>query len=138
MNTSFSYSLKKIPDFPSICRFIAHNIGSEDRELAARAYIGCWMPYDSPCICFQSNQLSIVAATDSLAVHLVKKDNNNPVLGVDVKGKVYRWHGEIYELQQHLLELLQFINGAIFAQVEKFQENRKRREPLPAETTAKT
>lgn len=112
--------------FPDMCRFIAHTLGEPDDHLTQLAYIGCWMKYDTPCICYQDDVILIVAATNSLAVHAVRKENNNPVLGSDPNGQVYRWHGEAGYLYNHLFHLFQQAHDKIKKDLDRHNENVKR------------
>ncbi len=113
-------------NFPNLCRFIAHTIGEPNRELALKAYVGCWMPYDTPCLCYVDDQIEIVAATNSLAVHAVRKENNNPVLAVDETGKTFRFHGEIHYIYEHLHLLLERASASVRMDLDKYIENRRK------------
>lgn len=48
----------------------------------------------------------IVCDTESLAFVCMKKDNSNPVLSADEKGKLVRSHGELFKISEHLLSIL--------------------------------
>lgn len=109
-----------------MCRFIAHTLGESNENLTTLAYIGCWMRHGTPCVCYQDDQISIVAAINSRAIHAVRKENNNPVLGTDPDGKVYRWHGEAGYLYNHLFHLFQQASDKVKGELDSYNENVKK------------
>lgn len=88
-------------------RYIAHILGGENKQETYKAICGCWIKEGTTCVCYSDEKISIVAAKDSLAITATRKKNDNPFLGVDEKGKCWRWHGEAYYLHNHIKQLAQ-------------------------------
>ncbi len=81
------------------CRLIACVLGKEESP-----YTGSWLR-DDKCFNYEDDDIAISAALDSLELYALIKKNNNPFLGVDKKGEIYRWHGEVNKVYAHIIDL---------------------------------
>lgn len=95
--------------YAAMCRFIGTMKGTENSRLGLLAQVGCYIEDHSNCVVYDEEWLTIVVDTTSLAFVCYRKENNNPVLSADEKGKLVRAHGEASHLRDHLLSLMQSI-----------------------------
>jgi len=75
-------------------------------ELAVqRAHIGCWIPGREKATAYQDDQILIVRSLDSKAMVVEKVENQNPVVGRNREGEIFRYHGEWQDLEEHVRRL---------------------------------
>lgn len=62
------------------------------------------MDGSKPFLAFEDEVFRFVKDPNTQEIELTKKDNLNPVLCRDKDGKIYRSHGEIKYIQDHIIK----------------------------------
>lgn len=102
MNTAFE-------NFLTRCEALTSKEVKLSRELrlhVGMGHVGGWIPPQETATAYADDVVVIVRSLDSKAMVVTKQKNNNPVVGRDGKGDVYRFHGEWRDIEAHVMGLV--------------------------------
>lgn len=82
-----------------------HGAGvTPSRTLALRAVVGCYVTSDA-CFTYEDDVVCIVMHKHNLSGVIYRQENKNPVASWEAGGASVRWHGEIYDIYEHMVRL---------------------------------
>lgn len=81
-------------------------LSPELRNQLGMGHVGGWIPPQETATAYADDVVVIVRSLDSKAMVITKRENNNPVVGRDGKGDVYRFHGEWRDIEAHVMGLV--------------------------------
>ena len=91
------------------CRLIADKFGKYDEYYDGLSKISGVIPYIDQTITYEDGVIEITASKVSNAMLVRKLDNDNPVIYSRVDGHIYRAHGEMWELEDHIGHIINII-----------------------------
>lgn len=81
----------------SVCREVAYRLGNSRPQHT--------MGVTAPLFIYEDDIVKITASAVDLTMEIEKKENRNPVVYVNETGNMYRWHGEFYDIEEHVGQL---------------------------------
>jgi len=96
----------KEEQFIEICRFIGRILGQPNERLLLSNRVACHFRYDQDAIFYSDDEIVIGVGTKDLSLLVEKLENNNPVVCINPDGTVLRWHGEAWDLEDKVDDIL--------------------------------
>lgn len=89
------------------CRLLAEALDTRDRQLEMTHKCGWHLgKYDGPCYTYSDEVIEVVSAKEGGAFSVEKVENGNPVICCGPDGDPFRTHGEMWDLEKHVLDLV--------------------------------